>query len=227
MIIRYYDTLVLLSTERTCCFTWAGAGREHHFSILVERTDLLFDIGSHCHFHVVDSCLHATTSAALKSTATRSVSAQHLQQEHHMILTNSVHSIISLCAVLPGNHFSISRKHQYTQAPAQHNQTSTSHHSLNLHHRQQRPPYTTTQTVKMVEPLTMIVIPLAVTFSAIICAGAVQKRWQLRNVDDGNKYNRLARKSRRFRQLVTGRPVTPKFECDGNCYLIDVEAEDR
>jgi hypothetical protein len=61
MIIRYYDTLVLLSTERTCCFTWAGAGREHHFSILVERTDLLFDIGSHCHFHVVDSFRLSTT----------------------------------------------------------------------------------------------------------------------------------------------------------------------
>jgi hypothetical protein len=48
----------------------------------------------------------------------------------------------------------------------------------------------------------MIVIPLAVTFSAIICAGAVQKRWQMRNDDNGNKYNRLAHKSRRFRQLA-------------------------
>ena len=79
----------------------------------------------------------------------------------------------------------------------------------------------------MVEPLTMIVIPLAVTFSAIICAGAVQKRSQMRNDDNGNKYNRLAHKSRRFRQRVTGRPVPPKFMCDGNCPLVDIEDGDR
>jgi hypothetical protein len=71
----------------------------------------------------------------------------------------------------------------------------------------------------MVEPLTMIVIPLAVTFSAIISATAVQRRWQLRNIDDGNKYNRMAHKSRRFRHRVTGKPVPPKFECPEGCRL--------
>lgn len=69
------------------------------------------------------------------------------------------------------------------------------------------------------EPLTMIIVPLAVTFSAIICAGAVQKRWQSRNIDDGNKYNRLAHKSRRLRCRVTGKPVPPKFECPEGCRL--------
>lgn len=71
----------------------------------------------------------------------------------------------------------------------------------------------------MVEPLTMIVIPLAVTFSAIITATAVQRRWALRNVDDGNKYNRLAHKSRRVRCRFTGKPVPPKFECPEGCRL--------
>jgi hypothetical protein len=51
----------------------------------------------------------------------------------------------------------------------------------------------------MVEPLTMIVIPLVVTFSAIMSAQAVTKRWNLRNDDDGNKYSR-------FRQAFKRKP---------------------
>lgn len=58
----------------------------------------------------------------------------------------------------------------------------------------------------MVEPLTMIVIPLVVTFSAIMSAQAVTKRWNLRNDDDGNKYSR-------FRQALKHKPSISDSEC--------------
>jgi hypothetical protein len=74
MIIRYYDTLCYYRQNELAALLWAGAGREHHFSILVGRTDLLLNIESHCHFHVViDSCLQSTTFVGLGSTATHSV----------------------------------------------------------------------------------------------------------------------------------------------------------
>jgi hypothetical protein len=123
----------------------------------------------------------------------------------------------------------LQRRSTHTQAPAPaHSQPNQPKHRVpNTASRLTSSPtgsipsanHTNPHTVKMVEPLTMIVIPLAVTFSAIICATAVQKRWQSRNIDDGNKYNRMAHKSRRFRHRVTGKPVPPKFECPEGCRL--------
>ncbi|KAM0696293.1 hypothetical protein Q7P36_003539 [Cladosporium allicinum] len=143
--------------------------------------------------------------------------------KHHINLTNSVHSNINLCAVLPPPTKINTHKHQHQHILSPTDQTQIPNCSLQplIISERQFPSshHPNTQTVKMVEPLTLIVIPLAVTFSAIICATAVQKRWQMRNIDDGNKYNRMAHKSRRFRHRVTGKPVPPKFECPEGCRL--------
>jgi len=65
----------------------------------------------------------------------------------------------------------------------------------------------------MIEPITMVVIPSIMCFVVIALAKYVRRRWRLRNIDDGNKYNRLKHKIRRARCRITGRPVPPKFEC--------------
>lgn len=65
----------------------------------------------------------------------------------------------------------------------------------------------------MIEPMTMVVIPFIMCFVVIGAAKFARKRWRLRTVDDGNKYNRLKHKIRRARCRITGRPVPLKFEC--------------
>ena len=65
----------------------------------------------------------------------------------------------------------------------------------------------------------MVVIPFIMCFVVIAAAKFARKRWRLRTVDDGNKYNRMAHKSRRLRHRVTGKPMPPKFECPEGCRL--------
>jgi hypothetical protein len=65
----------------------------------------------------------------------------------------------------------------------------------------------------MIEPISMVVIPIVVCYLAIVTVKWAQRRWRLGIVDDGNKYNRLEHKFRRARCRITGRPVPPKFEC--------------
>jgi hypothetical protein len=65
----------------------------------------------------------------------------------------------------------------------------------------------------MIDPITTVLIPFVVCFLAIISVKYFRKRWELRTVDDGIKYNRLRHKCRRARCRITGRPVPPDFEC--------------
>jgi hypothetical protein len=65
----------------------------------------------------------------------------------------------------------------------------------------------------MIEPITAIVIPFVMCFIVIFCAKYVRRRWRLRKIDDGNKYNRLRHKFRRARFRITGRLRPPRCEC--------------